>query len=91
MSHAPAAASGPESVDGQWDRKTKLIVLLCFVLNMVDGMDVLVISFIAPALQTEWGVSPAAFSIVFSTGLAGIGWAMGIGRIGAFLGPLLGG
>lgn len=82
MSHAPAAASGPESVDGQWDRKTKLIVLLCFVLNMVDGMDVLVISFIAPALQKEWGVSPAAFSIVFSTGLAG----MALGGLG--LAPL---
>lgn len=49
-----------------------LTILVCFLLNMVDGMDILVMSYIAPALQKEWGVSPAELSIVFSIGLAGM-------------------
>lgn len=52
------------------------------MLNMVDGMDLLVLTYIAPNLQQEWGVSPAALSIVFSAGLAG----MALGGLG--LAPL---
>jgi MFS family permease len=55
-----------------WTRHAALVVILCFVLNMVDGMDVLVVSYVAPALQRAWNVSPAEFSIAFSTGLAGM-------------------
>ncbi len=76
-----APAPGTALLD-EWDRKSIAIVLLCFVLNMVDGMDVLAISYIAPALQKEWGVSAAQLSIVFSTGLAG----MALGGLG--LAPL---
>jgi MFS transporter, AAHS family, 4-hydroxybenzoate transporter len=57
---------------GEWTRQSAIIVALCFVLNMVDGMDVLIISFIAPALQKAWSVSPAELAIVFSAGLAGM-------------------
>lgn len=54
------------------------IVALCFALNMADGMDLLVLSFIAPSLQNEWSVSPAQLAIVFSAGLAG----MALGGLG---------
>lgn len=47
-------------------------LMLCFVLNMLDGADVLVVSFVAPVLTQEWGVSDAAFGLVFSAGLAGM-------------------
>lgn len=47
-------------------------LLLCFMLNMLDGADVLVVSFVAPVLTQEWGVSDAAFGLVFSAGLAGM-------------------
>lgn len=47
-------------------------LFLCFVLNMLDGADVLVVSFVAPVLTQEWGVSDAAFGLVFSAGLAGM-------------------
>ena len=83
-----AAAISPDqtpalSADGgKWDRRSIMIVLLCFVLNMVDGMDVLIISYIAPALQKDWGAGPAELSIVFSMGLAG----MALGGLG--LAPL---
>jgi MFS transporter, AAHS family, 4-hydroxybenzoate transporter len=66
----------------EWTRQSAMIVALCFVLNMVDGMDVLIISYIAPALQKAWSVSPAELAIVFSTGLAG----MALGGLG--LAPL---
>lgn len=61
-----------------WTRQSALIVALCFVLNMIDGMDVLIISYIAPTLQKDWAVSSAQFSIVFSAGLGG----MAIGGLG---------
>lgn len=67
-----------DSADDHWTRKAMAIVALCFALNMADGMDVLVVSFIAPSLQNEWGVSPAELAIVFSTGLAG----MALGGLG---------
>jgi MFS family permease len=82
MNQASVAAQTLPRSDGQWDRKTILIVLLCFVLNMVDGMDVLIISYIAPALQKDWAASPAELAIVFSMGLAG----MALGGLG--LAPL---
>lgn len=47
-------------------------ILLCFILNMLDGADVLVVSFVAPVLTQEWQVSDAVFGLVFSSGLAGM-------------------
>jgi MFS transporter, AAHS family, 4-hydroxybenzoate transporter len=71
-----------ETAEASWTSQSILIVSLCFILNMIDGMDVLVISYIAPALQKSWAVSPAQFAIVFSIGLAG----MALGGLG--LAPL---
>ena len=48
------------------------VVILCFLVNVVDGMDVLVISYAARALATEWAISPEALGIVFSAGLFGM-------------------
>lgn len=47
-------------------------LLLSFVLNMLDGADVLVVSFVAPVLTQEWQVSDALFGLVFGSGLAGM-------------------
>jgi len=47
-------------------------ILVCFLMNILDGMDVLVISFCAPAIAQEWGVSKVALGIVFSSGLVGM-------------------
>lgn len=65
-----------------WTRQATLIVGLCFVINMVDGMDVVIMSYIAPALATDWGVPPEELGIVFSAGL--LGMALG----GLFIAPL---
>ena len=47
-------------------------ILVCFVMNMLDGMDVLVISYTAPAIAKTWEVGPEALGIVFSMGLFGM-------------------
>lgn len=47
-------------------------ILVCFVMNMLDGMDVLVISYTAPAIASTWEVGPEALGIVFSSGLFGM-------------------
>jgi MFS family permease len=48
------------------------IVLVCFVCNMLDGMDVLIISYTAPAIAKAWNISPAELGVVFSSGLIGM-------------------
>jgi MFS transporter, AAHS family, 4-hydroxybenzoate transporter len=84
MAIAPGSDVRAEALahEGEWTRHSVLIVALCFVLNMIDGMDLLVISFLAPTLQKEWAVDAAAFAIVFSSSLAG----MAVGGLG--LAPL---
>ena len=47
-------------------------IAICFLMNMLDGMDVLVIAFSAPAISSEWGISPKALGIVFSAAIAGM-------------------
>lgn len=47
-------------------------IFVCFLMNMLDGMDVLVISYTAPSIAGEWDVSSEAFGIVFSAGLLGM-------------------
>ncbi|MCB1122390.1 MAG: MFS transporter [Verrucomicrobiae bacterium] len=48
------------------------VIGICFLMNMLDGMDVLVIAFSAPAISEEWGIGPQALGIVFSAALAGM-------------------
>jgi len=47
-------------------------IIICFLMNMLDGMDVLIISNAAPAISDAWKLSPAALGIVFSSGLIGM-------------------
>ena len=41
-----------------------VVVVICVVLNMVDGFDVLAMSFTAPLVAREWGVEPAALGVL---------------------------
>ena len=47
-------------------------ICVCFLMNILDGMDVLVISYCAPAIAKAWGTGPEALGIVFSAGLTGM-------------------
>jgi MFS family permease len=70
--------SGPVS----WTRRAAAIVALCFAINMADGIDVTILSFIAPRLQDDWGIGSDTMGTLFSAGLLG----MAIG--GMLLAPL---
>lgn len=41
-------------------------------MNLLDGMDVLVISYAANPLAAEWGITPETLGVVFSAGLLGM-------------------
>jgi benzoate transport len=47
-------------------------ILLCFLMNTLDGMDVLVIAFTAPQISTEWGILPQSLGWVFSAAVIGM-------------------
>jgi MFS family permease len=47
-------------------------IFVCFLMNMLDGMDVLVISYTAPAIAKAWAIGPDVLGTVFSSGLIGM-------------------
>ncbi len=47
-------------------------IFICFLMNMLDGMDVMVVSYAAPAIAKLWTISPQAMGSVFSAGLLGM-------------------
>lgn len=81
MALPPTSATSAQGPDA-WTRTGLGIVALCFAINMADGVDVTILSFIAPRLQAEWGIGSATMGNLFSAGL--IGMAIG----GMFIAPL---
>jgi MFS transporter, AAHS family, 4-hydroxybenzoate transporter len=66
---AATTINAPES----WTRQGAMIVGLCFLINMVDGMDVNIMTFVRQSLQDDWKVPDALMGSVFSAGLLGMG------------------
>ena len=56
-------------------RNQWILVLLCFFIVAVDGMDVAIMGFLAPSILADWHLSRPAFGIVM--GAAPIGLAVG--------------
>ncbi|GHC90135.1 MFS transporter [Novosphingobium pokkalii] len=73
----PITASAGTS-PAQWTRTGLAIVALCFAINMADGIDVTILSFIAPRLQADWGIGADTMGLLFGAGLVG----MAIGGMG---------
>lgn len=48
------------------------VIGICFLMNMCDGLSVMIISYTAPTITKEWQLDSGKFGIVFSTGLAGM-------------------
>lgn len=48
------------------------VIALCVLTYAADGIDVATITYAAPALMREWGVSPQAFGLVYSVTPIGI-------------------
>jgi benzoate transport len=73
---------GTAALPDRWAGLQILVVALCFMLNMLDGADLLIMSFVAPKLAEQWSVSPENLGVIFSASLAG----MAIGCL--FVAPL---
>jgi AAHS family 4-hydroxybenzoate transporter-like MFS transporter len=76
-----ALASDAAPVE-RWTLRAAGVVALCFAINMIDGLDVTILSYIAPALQRDWSIDSDAMGALFSAGLLG----MAVG--GIFVAPL---
>src|SRR6185312_15359122 len=60
------------SAPAGWTRVSALAVAICFCLNLLDGMDILIMSYIAEALTLDWKLSAASLGIVFSAATFGM-------------------
>lgn len=47
-------------------------IIICVLLNVIDGFDVMVMAFTANAVSTEWALSGAQLGTLFSAGLLGM-------------------
>lgn len=56
----------------RWTRLQILVVAICTAINMLDGMDVLIMSYVAPAMAEDWGISFELLGVIFSAGLVGM-------------------
>lgn len=68
LAHSPALDVDAEG----WVRLSVLAVGLCFFINAIDGMNVLLMSYLAPSLAKEWGLASTTLGIVFSSALVGM-------------------
>jgi len=58
----------PSRITGmQW-----LILALCFIAYVIDGFDIAVISFLAPAITEDWSLPAGQLGLVFSAGVLGM-------------------
>src|SRR5476651_586409 len=48
------------------------VVILCFLIVFLDGLDTAAMGFIAPALSQEWGIDRASLGPVMSAALVGM-------------------
>ena len=47
-------------------------ICICWIVNMLDGFDILAIAFTAPEISREWGLMPTELGVVFSASVLGI-------------------
>lgn len=57
---------------GSVSRYQQRIIALCFAVVAMDGMDIALMGFIAPALKSDWGVTTHQLGIVISAALIGL-------------------
>ncbi|MEL0082779.1 MAG: MFS transporter, partial [Gammaproteobacteria bacterium] len=48
------------------------VILLCWLINFLDGFDLLAIAFAAPEISRSWQLTPETLGMVFSSGLVGM-------------------
>jgi AAHS family 4-hydroxybenzoate transporter-like MFS transporter len=78
--NATTGAQGALSPSIATPGKSRLAVLVCFLVTLVDGYDTLMLAFVAPAISEHFAMPRGAIGKLFSAGYAGaaIG-ALGVG------------
>ena len=74
--------------EGRWTRFQLFAVGICVCLNMLDGFDILAMSFAASGVKTDWHLADSQLGFLLSAGLVGMGigsllvapWADRLGR-----------
>lgn len=71
---ATLPADDPRSIMANSPMRLPQIVAIavCFLLNALDGFDVLAVTFAAPGIAKDWAIGPGAIGIIVSTGLVGM-------------------
>ena len=68
-----ATPSHTAPLAGKPTNTTQIAALaVCFVLQMLDGMDVLIIAYSAPQIIEQWDLSPQTYGAIFSAGVFGM-------------------
>jgi benzoate transport len=89
-SHATREAPTPDSShsidplgpDARWAPLSITVFLLCFLINGIDGANVMLMSYLAPLVAKDWNLGPQILGVVFSSLLCGMGFG------GLLLAPL---
>ena len=55
-----------------WTSVSAAAVAICFCLNLLDGMDILIMSYVAQDLTSDWHLNAAVLGIVFSAATFGM-------------------
>lgn len=58
--------------DGPLSLRQIIIILIGFILNLVDGVDVVAISVTAPAISLSWGINSVQMGYILSAALIGM-------------------
>ncbi len=82
MSAKTTSGVRPFFSTGTMSRYQVLVVLVCVCINMIDGFDVLAMSFTAPDIAKAWSLAPETIGLLLSAGPLG----MALGAL--FLSPL---
>lgn len=79
---APSNALDEAISSGGYSLHQITVVVICLLLNMIDGFDITAMAYAAPSISDAWGITADKVGIVFSATLAGM-------MIGAmFLAPI---
>ncbi|MCK9563668.1 MAG: MFS transporter [Bacteroidales bacterium] len=74
VSEAVSATAVPDDIIAEsFFSPMQLVVLaVCFVANVIEGFDVVVVAHAAPAITADWGVSSTQLGITLSAGVLGM-------------------
>jgi len=52
-------------------RSSRVAIIICFLVTLVDGYDTLMLAFVAPLISKHFSMPPGSFGKIFSAGYAG--------------------